>query len=395
MAEHPGLFGKVGGGFSSLFGGRADPNLSPEANRRATSDALVQAGLATLIAGGPMGGSPTLVQALSQGIIAGRGAGAATREVETEKQQLAKLKAAIDEGGLDTRDLFMRALSIGDIDSANLLGQLARSEGSRAESLTRFKEGVGPEGLGIYRVDSAGNLLNKILDVRPRGAAGQRFGDPQVFTRARDNKQIMGVWDAEANEGRGGVVELPELLPNQSLAQQTQAGLGQVGLVANTALEEVADALGTITTDFASDSNSFFISTAANFVATDEQQIAMSLADTFLNVTVRWLSGAQMTDQERTNYRRAMIPRAGDREFGKRVKSLMRANIAEAMSKGVWQGTPIINEDGTVSADTSNVVAWTATAQVEAIQQIIAEMEAEGPGGPSLQDIIDAGERPN
>ncbi|MEE8607959.1 MAG: hypothetical protein V3S55_10150 [Nitrospiraceae bacterium] len=395
MAEHPGLFGRVGEGIGTLFGGRADPSLSPEANRRATSDALVQAGLATLLTEGPGGVSPTTIQAISTGIAAGRGAGAATREVETEKQQLAQLKAAIDEGGLDTRDLFLRALSIGDIDSANLLGQLARSEGSRAGQVTRFKEGIGPEGLGIYRVDSAGNLLNKILDVRPRGAAGQRFGEPQVFTRARDNKQIMGVWDAEANDGRGGVVELPELLPNQSLAQQTQAGLGQVGLVANTALEEVADALGTITTDFASDSNSFFISTVANFVATDEQQIAMSLADTFLNVTVRWLSGAQMTDQERTNYRRAMIPRAGDREFAKRVKSLMRANIAEAMSKGVWQGTPVINEDGTVSADTSNVVAWTAMAQVEAIQQVIAEMEAEGLGGPSLQDIIDAGGRPN
>ena len=395
MAQHPGLFGRLGGGLSSLFGGRADPSLTPEANRRATSDALVTSGLATLMAEGPMGGSPTLIQALSQGIIAGRGAGAETRAAETDKQQLAQLKSAIDEGGLDTRDLFMRALSIGDIDSANLLGQLARAEGSKAGQVIRFKEGVGPEGLGIYRVDSAGNLLNKILDVRPRGAAGQRFGDPQVFTRARDNKQIMGVWDAEANEGRGGVVELPELLPNQSLAQQTQAGLGQVGLVAQQALAPLLPVLGTLTTDFASDGKSFFVSTMANFLATDEQQVAMSLADTFLNVTVRWLSGAQMTDQERTNYRRAMIPRAGDREFVTRVKGKMQENIAQAMSQGVWQGTPVINEDGTVSADIDNVVAWTALAQVEAIQQVIAEMQAAGEGGPTLQDIIDAGGTPN
>ncbi len=387
-----GLLGRLIGGAGTLFGGRDDPSLSAQANRNARSDALVASGAATLLSERPGGGARTPIQSLAEGIIAGRAVGAETRAEESEKQQLAQLKTALSDQSLDSRDMFLRALSIGDIPSANLLGQLARDENdANATSNIRFKEGIGPEGLGIYRVAADGQLLDKILDVRPRGTSGSRFGDPTVFRRASDNKDIMGIWDAEANDGRGGVVELPEILPPQTLAAKTQAGLGQVGIVANTALEGVVDTLGTLTTDFASDSTNFFVSTVATFLATDDQQVAMSLANTFLNVTVRWLSGAQMTDQERTNYRRAMLPRAGERDFSKRVKTIMRRSIAQAMSQGMWQGTPVINEDGSVAADASNVMAWTATAQIDAINQVIAEMKEESGGvsGPSASDIDD------
>lgn len=383
-----GILDKLGGGLFSLFSGRDDPEISEAANRNASSDALIASGLATLTSERPGGGATAPLQSIAAGILAGRAQGAETRSEEVEKQKLADLKVAINEQGLDTRDLFLRALEIGDIDSANLLGQLARDEiPSRTQQMTRFKEGVGPEGQGIYRVDSAGNLLNKILDSTPKQSGGQRFGDPTVFRRASDNKDIMGVWDAEANDGRGGIIELPEILPPQSLTAKTAAGLGQVGFVAANALKPYDDVLGTLTTDFASDGKSFFLSTAANFLATDQQQVGMALADTFLNVTVRWLSGAQMTDQERTNYRRAMIPRAGDREFGKRVKALMRDNIAQAMSQGMWKGQATINEDGSLTGDADNLLAWTATAQIEAIQQITEDMRSEGGEGPDFSDL--------
>ena len=49
-----------------------------------------------------------------------------------------------------------------------------------------------------------------------------------------------------------------------------------------------------------------------------------------------------------------------------------------------------VDEDGNEVADVDNVVAWTAQAQVEAIQQVIAEMQQAGQE-TNLQDIIDVG----
>ena len=391
MPFHGGLFSKVGGGLSTLFGGRADPKLSDEENKAASSDALIQSGLATLLASGRDGFSPTVLQALSQGIVAGREAGAASREDATEKQRLAQLKTAINEGGMDTQELFLKALSIGDLESAKLLSTLAQTEltvSGRAPQAIRTIRGTGPEGEGFYRLDSAGNLLNKILDPPSRGSAGQRFGPIQEFRSSEDGKAFMGMRDSEANDGRGGVVRVPGLLPPTTATEDAQQNLGSVGLVAQQALEPLMPVLATLTTDLVASPN-FFFSTLAFSQATDRQQIAMSLADTFLNVTVRWLSGAQMTDQERTNYRRALLPRAFESEFSVRVKIIMQRNIARAMSAGLWQGQPTVDEDGNEVADSANLIAWTAQAQVDAINQVIAEMETSGEGLPTLSDLAE------
>ena len=66
------LFDRLAGGARSLFGGPTDPRLSREENIEAGNQGLIESGLMTLLASGPDGMSPSVLQAISQGALAGR-----------------------------------------------------------------------------------------------------------------------------------------------------------------------------------------------------------------------------------------------------------------------------------------------------------------------------------
>ena len=364
MPFHGGLLDKLGGGARTIFGGRADPRLSPEENRGASNDALITAGLSTLLASGPGGVSPTTLQALSAGALSGRAAGASARETRNLQNQQVGLQQLVDQGA-SPLELFFEAISSGDTDSARILGDMVRVQ-STSGAQTRVREMTGSEGPGVYSIDSTGREIEKVGDLLPKGVGGQRFTNLDDYRSAETGEDFVGIFDGVEQK----VIRIPGVIPARTGTQQATEGLGDFAAEALKFLEPLAADLGTVMSDFASRGGVFGV--AANAVITDRQQVGITAANNFLNVTVRWLSGAQMTDRERTNYALALLPRAFDRAPQRAMKSILRRKIVEAMQSGSFKGRPTVDEEGNLIADVQNMNAWISQATSEAFGELLS-----------------------
>ncbi len=160
-----GIFSKLAGGVNSLFGGQFDPRLSVGENAAATKEALVTGGLATIAAGAgadPRGFSPTGLQRIAGGALAGREAGELSRAAAVKQNQQDNLQRMVDSGevGPDLiQDMFLQAVADDNVDamralSAVLPSALTSARGSKTAN--RIIEMDGTDGPGKYAVDTTG-----------------------------------------------------------------------------------------------------------------------------------------------------------------------------------------------------------------------------------------------
>lgn len=394
MANHPGLFDRIGRGVQTLFGGRTDPRLSQEENRGAASEGLISAGLATLLASGRDGFSPTSLQAIAQGAQAGRAAGRTARETEVMRNQQDELRQLVESGEVGPellQDMFTRAIVNGDVETMRALSGVlpaimsaSRGAPSRTQIVTRGDP------------DDESRVITELINlndgsvVRVLGNAEKSTGSTAAlrqYTRLGPDEKRSGVWQIQA-DGSEKFLGYSES-ENASGAERINAQLGGTAMNALQLLDTVDEELASVMPTLVIRGGPI-LSSFANMTLSDDQQAAVTAAAGFINPVVRYLSGAQMTDKEAQRYYRALIPGVGDRARTIQIKSAMRRDIASAMSQGKWQGTARRDERGNIIHDFSNADAWLAQAQLEASAQVgedgILELVTEPVDG--FEDLI-------
>lgn len=391
MAQHPGLFGRLGGAAATLFGGRSDPNLSPEANRRATSDALVQSGLATLLASGPGGVSPTTLQALSQGVLAGRGAGAQTRADITQQNRQAEIQKLVDSGEATPEmltDVFLQAIANGDTESARALSEVIKSVGSRSRAPTRtqvrsqFSPEAGANMDILFNVDTGEQI--RVLGRSALTGAG--LGAPKTIKHFDDELQRdiislvqpdgrPGEMIAFVDSGRAGGVSAAEQESKAQLIRDTAERLDLID-------EETRGILPTLVARgpaFIKEGANILLSANWSPFQNQAAQDATIEALNFINVVINYLSGKQMTEQETRRYWTALIAGPGDSDASVATKSRARAVMVEAINSGRWAAQK--DENGN----------WIYQNVDTTLQQILSESAAEVETDDSGQPVAGFG----
>jgi hypothetical protein len=328
------LFTGFGRGTHSLFGGSPDPRLSPEQNAQASRDALIHAGLAAIIGSGP--GSPGTLPTLAAAAIQGRQTGTQNRAQAVQRggqQQIAQL---LQQGGVDLpqlRQSLIQAISTGDIETAKLLTATITSMQSAQPNPVNLQqfEGVNPETglteLGTFNPRGGGREFSGIE--APSSSVQyqtvQMPGDDQPYVYALDPRSGTPIARVglPVNQGSGDGTSQERL--NARLAGVAESANAQL----SSGLDERLAGIGV---NLARQEG--LIGAVANFFLSDEGQTAGAVALQFLNPTVRYLSGAQMTEQESLRYYRALMPRFGERQAAIEQKRRARQDLIDAMDSG-------------------------------------------------------------
>lgn len=122
-----GALGGIGAALAQLFGGAHDPRLSEEQNKQAQRQAMMQAGLMTLMHSGP-GTSP--LQSIAAGAMMGQQAGGAARQGVVRQQAAQALQQQFGGAGADPQKLQQLVLQLvlsGDMEGARALVELLKS----------------------------------------------------------------------------------------------------------------------------------------------------------------------------------------------------------------------------------------------------------------------------
>jgi hypothetical protein len=333
----PGLFDRLAGGVETLFGGRDDPRVSPEQNRAATSDALVNAGLATILAEGPNGLPPTTFQAIAQGVLSGRQAGTQSRETSLQQTQQEQLKSLIESGEATPamlQDVFLRAVANGDTDSARALAEVIKSVGGSSGSGARRSQVVTSNGRQVLIDLNTGEKIADLGEAEGKIPPTLRFFDDEKGREVIHNRNpdgTAGMFLGFADEGMPSAAEslASGLSGNISDAAAGLDGIDQelTRLLPNLAARG-GPILGGASNWLLGADKSPFRNPAAQKAVTDGL--------VFISFAVRHLSGAQMTEQETRRYHRALLPVFGDGEATIELKRRKRAIMTNAMGNGRW-----------------------------------------------------------
>lgn len=211
--------GTAGGVFGRLFGGADDPNLTPEQNDAARRQALIQAGIATILS--QRGG----IEAAAEGLAFGQQAGAASRanalaadelrRADDEQQRTAALRSnllstvdATDRGALAQATLILA--SQGDFEGVGQLVDLAESlpsdqfiQGQRGQLLhfnptTRsITEIQSPEDLPANRQLSQQGDVTRLVDLDTGGVIAE-FDHRKIQSASDLNADIRQAIDLES-----------------------------------------------------------------------------------------------------------------------------------------------------------------------------------------------------
>lgn len=150
-----GIFDKLRQGLFGFYGGRNDPRLSGAQNAGAQRDALINAGLQTMMNAGQPGLAPMAI-----GALAGRQAGGASRATTLQQGNQVQMAELFKSGEMDMRMLeraFGQATASGDFETMRALSPIlsasVAASGNRGtpESLQSV-EGVLPDGREVMGV---------------------------------------------------------------------------------------------------------------------------------------------------------------------------------------------------------------------------------------------------
>jgi hypothetical protein len=135
----PGLLQRIGTGFGQAVGGQDDPRLSGQQNEAARRQAMLMAGLQTII-GSQQPGASSLA-AVAQGLMTGQQTGMGLREQGVaQQQQMAgqqRMRDAIGGGQIDQQTLqrlFVEAVASGNTEMAGRLSEVLKSMGGNQAS---------------------------------------------------------------------------------------------------------------------------------------------------------------------------------------------------------------------------------------------------------------------
>lgn len=177
------------------------------------------------------------------------------------------------------------------------------------EFTSRFGVPEPPKATELPFSVSAGGITSRYATPEEALAARKRFAPPQ--------------------EGGGGQAGTMQERLNQRLAQNAMG--------ANRVLNELDQELTGILPSVAARGGAI-TGGIANILTGERGQAAGTAALNFVNPAVRYLSGAQMNEQESRRYYRALIPQPGDKPPTVQLKELMRDELIRAMQSGQWQG---------------------------------------------------------
>lgn len=338
-----GILGRFSRGVNTLFGGQFDPRLSIEDNKSASRDALVTGGLATLAAGGTSdarGFSPTGLQRVAAGALAGREQGITSREELRNRDMQAQIQELVDSGDATPEilmDMFMQSIANGDTDSARALAEVLKSmnasgsmrttirsqfdpkSGKNMDILFDFNTGEEIRVLGVSAINGTTRPRETLLDDQGRKV---RYWLNPDGTLERIGFVSMGEGGQRGEEQERLMIQMR--IANEGL-------IGKDHLMAS--IPAQAAAIGNKFTKFGA--NWWFAE--GNPGQSPETQEAIVDALAFVNSGVRFFSGQQMTTQEFERYWTSWIPQPGEGQAGIAAKARKRAIIADGDASGRWE----------------------------------------------------------
>ncbi|MGE0278354.1 MAG: hypothetical protein AB7R40_23405 [Nitrospiraceae bacterium] len=350
----PGLFGRIGRGAQSLFGGPGDPRLSPAENQNATREAILRAGLGLISGSGP--GSRGTLPTLAEAIILGRDTGTAARGTALQKKGHEEIANLLQQGGIDANGLrraLITAVTFGNMDDArtiaSILPSLQTAEAStgsqppnrqQVDTVVSASAGAPPQVVQALGEGTRVSVQRDPLSGRvywesavPSPPEQSMFIDRRLVA---DENSPTG-WSWEGFDRQIGAERRVQGAPppggsatGGTAGERVSASLGNVARVSNDLLTPVQDYLRSFPAEMMR-SNSNIISLLGRVFADDPTQAAVSYAAGVLNPAVRYLSGAQMTEQESKRYDRMLFGRFGESEETGRAKERMRVLLISAM----------------------------------------------------------------
>jgi hypothetical protein len=369
-----GLFDRITGGVETLFGGRTDPRISPEANRAATSDALINAGLGAIVSTGEGGFGATALEKIAQGAIVGRATGAQSRETARADVEQQKLQDLVDSGQIDQellQNMFTQSIISGNTDAARALSEVIKSQNTasraaiRTETRSQFVPEVGANMDILFDKDTGEQL--RVLGRSALTGAG--LGPPASMTHFDDELQRMvrsrvgpdgrpAEFLAFVDSGKAAGVSAEEQESKAQLIRDTAERLDLID-------EETRGILPTLVARgpaFIKEGANILLSANWSPFKNQAAQDATIEALNFINVVINYLSGKQMTEQETRRYWTALIAGPGDSDESVATKSRARAVMVEAINSGRWEAQK--DEDGN----------WIYQNPDVTLQQILAEV---------------------
>ena len=357
------FFGGLADRASPLFGGQADPRISPEANQSANKQGLIQAGLSTIIGSGPGGMTP--LQAIAAGLIEGQQAGGQARASAFRNQSQQQMADIVAGGGPTEQimtDLFKTAVANGDVDAfralSGVLPTILRAGGqSEAPNLTWQT---------VEDPDNPGRSIRVGMD--PKTGEQRTRGIPVAENNIYE--RIFSVHDPETGTNRtrgivagtGQVVDLGEAVTgsgggsdgttrmNDRLAQAMMQAEEAFGKIPGADTELARPIVG-ILANMSRDGG--FLGSLANgalAMASPIAQQAAAAREQWTAAAVRLISGAQMTEQERNTYRAAYSTQPSDTPAVQRQKALARGAFTQLFLEAE------LNEDGEYEGMTRDVM---------------------------------------
>lgn len=275
----------------------------------------------------------SLTNLLSQGgqFLAGRNQQQALNAEAAAKQKAALEQALLERQKTDASIAYQKALTQSVLNPQKHEGVRVDLDNGNIGLLDQVSGEVIDTGKKAYR--------------EPKAPQAPVLGSPEWLKAQADLEKIRHQYDTTPGTGGAGGA-------GSSAAERMNSKLGEAAAGANQILGQVDSALTSPVAAVAARPGA--MSGLANMFTSDEQQRAATAALNFINPAVRYLSGAQMNEQEAKRYYDALIPRIGDNPSTVELKRQMRQALIDAMGSGQWQGAP--NPDGT--PNTANVDAF-------------------------------------
>ena len=346
-----GLFDALKSGVLGIFQGPQDPRV-PQGT--GTRDSLIHAGLSTIASG-----SQDPMEAIAEGILAGREMGQAVQQLTVQQQQQAALASFLGEVGYDRDGLtsvFMRVLASGDLESAKAVSEVLKSlpdpkaetvtnrqrvstvasaaAGTPAHILERFEEGTP---IQVQQDPKTGQIFwDSVLPVQPpENPYSQTFVEPNDqsptgayrigLRKDTGQREVIGLGPVPSSGGGGGAQQRI----NENLAEAMKQAQRDMAEVDGELSDPVVGALANM-------SNSrgplgFMARGALSLFP--KAQLAAGARERWVAPAVRLMSGAQMTESERQTYRVAYTTQPFDHPALQEKKTIARATLASLFAE--------------------------------------------------------------
>lgn len=331
--------------FASVFVGPRDARLSDEQNTQARDQALTDAGLAILAAGGRTGlDRASTLTALAEGAQAGRASGTQARR----GQVIGGLAGQDPSVALPQfRQLFIEALQSGDKEGAQSIATVIQAmEARQAKLKDQF----------IYR-----NLGDDIIVIDPttatevgrfRGSGKSKTGKPEVVSDPRTGQNILAIWRPESQQFfdlAGNVV--PNAEPKITVAEKQDDKAGQISSL-RTGLEFIKQHGRPTPSDVAFGVNTLSEVTGGLVPAVGTEWLANT--EPLVLILTRLYQGGRPTDKDIVLSRKVFIPQVTDTNAAVEAKIAAIERALNAFNAGrrapAFGGIPQGVDPGTIIA---------------------------------------------